>query len=244
MPIHYHHARIALSTLALFLPAAANAQLLQTPTSRVDFPAGGPAALGGSSTVSIPKFNVPSGTLSSIQLFLFSTLTGTFRVENLDNTSVIAGFNLSGTYVLSKPDTTAILTANSGGIGNGGSAVALAAFDGVVDFAGTSGWIASDRISNGSASLTITDPSEFALFTGSGTVNLTLTSTGGSQVSLVSPNGSFDHPAASVISVLGNGNVQVYYQYTAPVPEPEEYAAVVGLALVGFAAWRRRAVRR
>jgi hypothetical protein len=98
------------------------------------------------------------------------------------------------------------------------------AFDGVMDFGGTSGIIAPDRIAYTTASATTTAPADLALFTGTGTIGLPCKVVGRSYTSDTAGNvihGVFTKAAA---------NVTVTYTYEVVVPTtPATWGSVKAL---------------
>ena len=85
-------------------------------------------------------------------------------------------------------------------------------------------------------SASVSDSLGLSDFVGNGTYSLTLQSL--YNLSLTK-NASGNHPASLGITSFGpTGSVQLTYTYT-PVPEPETYAMLAGLGLVGFGIYRR-----
>lgn len=121
--------------------------------------------------IEVNPFNSALGTLTGITLNLGASFAGTIGVENLSDTPDMAAGIIAGSVTITN---------------NGGSLAAevfpsaqgpthdLTAFDGVIDFAGTSG--ATDSVSGPTASTTVTAlPSVFQSFLGANEIFLTLT---------------------------------------------------------------------
>jgi hypothetical protein len=82
-------------------------------------------------------------------------------------------------------------------------------FDGTLEYAGTSGRNLGEREVPVSRTTTITDPAALALYTGTGTVTLSVTANGGNTVV-----GSSGGNLASVVTTEGAAEVEVIYHYT------------------------------
>ena len=223
--------KTAVIALPLLLTFAAHAQVLQTSPVTITSPSSGNAALNTITSLSIPQFNVAGGTLQSISIVFLGSLTASAKLENLSAFPVGVTASDAGTYVLKRPDTSSIATVTP----SASSVATLAAVDGVIDFDGTSGNTFADKTGTDSASLTLSTASDLALFSGAGNLSLTVSATAAPSA-IGGPN------LISSTATVGFASATVTYNYS--VPEPKEYAAAVGLALVGFAAWRRRAARR
>ncbi|MCY2959439.1 MAG: choice-of-anchor E domain-containing protein [Planctomycetota bacterium] len=128
-------------------------------------------------TVSIPKFNPALGTLQSIQFTLSGNVQGTAKAESLDNGPTMVTTQFSANLTLTRPDNSVIVVTIP--IANFNDS--FTAFDGVIDFAGTSG-ITHPGI-NASDSDTVTSPpppSDLVLFTGAGNITLPVVALGAS----------------------------------------------------------------
>ena len=113
---------------------------------------------------------------------------------------------------------------------------ALSAFDGSIDFAGTSGASTGLRSSTGSNGYTSASASDFALFSsaGGGLIYLGLNAIGSSA-------GSGAGNLLTQFQTAASGRVQVTYEYISAVPEPETYVMLLtGRALAGVMVRRRK----
>lgn len=182
--------------------------------------------------LSIGKFDTNLGTLNSITFDLVGTVSGSGRAESLDGAASSVTLALSSVLTLYRPDGSTLVVTNP--VFSKG--YSLSAFDGAIDFAGSSGAATGQVSSSHGESFVSSSSSDFALFSqaGGGTLSLGLGATGLSNAS----------GAGNLISQFATsaaGNVTVTYNYTAaaPVPEPETYAMLIGgLGLLG--AVRRR----
>jgi hypothetical protein len=161
------------SLLALALASTASAQT-QTVCFTDNIPLQ-PTNWTGS--VSIPKFNANLGELQSITFRLTGNVQGTARVESTDNSPTTVNTSFQASITLTRPDLSVLVVtlpvANF--VDN------FTAFDGVVDFAGTSG-ITHPDINVNDTQQTVSPPpvSDLALFTGAGNIVLPVSAQGSS----------------------------------------------------------------
>lgn len=222
---------IALAAAGLFgVTGAAQADVVSFTASKAE------TLTAWNEVLSFGKFNSNLGTLNSITFELGGTVTGSGRAESLDAAASIVTLSLSSLLKLSRPDGSTIVVTNP----VFSNSYNLMAFDGAIDFAGTSGVVTGPVQSSHSESFTSSMNSDFALFSqaGGGNINLKLGATGLS-------NGSGAGNLLSQFNTSAAGSVKVTYDYTvpAPVPEPETYAMLIsGLGLLGLI--RRRAAKK
>ena len=159
---------------------------------------------GGSETQAVAQFNPALGTLTSVQIIINGTLTSDIKVENLDGAASNVSAQVNGVLSLQGPGFSP-LTVDPSLSEN----TALSAYDGVLDFGGTSGHDFGDQSAQASQSTTLT--SNLSAWIGTGTVNLTESAQASSTVS-----GSGNQ--VSSLTSNGSGNVQVIYSYTPATP--------------------------
>lgn len=196
---------IAAALGAIVLAHGAGAQQLQTQCFTDSVPQ---ASTNWSSSVSLPKFNPALGTLQSIQFTLNGHSTGSARAESLDASPSVAVLTFQNTITLTRPDLSVIVVAIPQAVFND----PLTAFDGVIDFGGTSGVSHLNLIANASNSATSPPPaSDLALFTGAGNIVLPVTAVGNS-------NATGPGNIISQFTSLASCDVEVCYTYLPNVP--------------------------
>ncbi len=184
-----------------------------------------------SALISIAKFNPALGNLNSVVFSMTGLVQGSAQVEN---TSPSSGsdvkLTLASGLTLTRPGGgPALVVATPLSI----TLFSASVFDGVVDFAGTSGATLSGLLGTKFNSAHYESAADLALFTGAGSISLPLTAVGDSRAS---GGGS----TISLFATEARGEVTVTYKYSAAaVPEPRVYGAVGALLCVGFAALRR-----
>ena len=184
-----------------------------------------------SSTVTIPKFNSALGNLTSIEFYLDGYVEGSAKFESEDLEPTVVTMDLSAMLKLFRPNNTLLVVTIP---------VALtldnaSAFDGIIDYAGTSGKSYTGLNASKTESTTSSPPSsDLALFTGTGNIILPVSGTGASTGSGAGNLNLKFSTSASAIA-----RVKYYYDV---VPEPSGIAVILtGLAgLGGFARLRRK----
>ena len=184
------------------------------------------------------QFNGALGTLNSATFSFSDDIVQSFKAENTgavaDTLTPVAG----ATFLFRKSLTT-LLTTN---VSTTGASFAATAFDGISDFAGTSGIDFGSLTASGTSAFTLSGPALAAVI-GAGTLgsvgfDVRAMATG----AIGSNNGNLD----SSIATQARYNLRLVYDYsptgTVPaVPEPETWALMgLGLAGVGFVARRRK----
>jgi protocatechuate 3,4-dioxygenase beta subunit len=119
-------------------------------------------------TQSVPQFDPSLGTLTSIEIINSDPVKSTIRVENLDTASATIHATVSGDLNLSGPSVPGLDTALSAD-----QTFNATAFDGTIDFGGTSGHTFAPQTVNGSNSTVLTAATDLAKYEGTGTVSFT-----------------------------------------------------------------------
>ena len=185
-----------------------------------------------SSSVTIPKFDPSWGTLISITCQLTGHVEGTAKFESMDNSPAAVSMNLSAMVKLERPDCSTMVLA----LPLASTLDCVTAYDGTLDYGGTSG-VTHAGLSNTDVQSVTTPPpnSDLALFTGVGNIVLPVVATGTSS-------GSGAGNLILNFATAASAGVEVTYDYRA-IPEPATMALVgtAGLALVGLR--RRRSMK-
>jgi hypothetical protein len=162
--------------------------------------------------VQIPRFDPALGTLNFVDVCVTGRLTGTYRVESPDASPVVVFGHVAAEVRLSRPDASLILSATP----FQDFVDILSAFDGIIDFRGTSGATHTGIDVLLTTQLNLSTPTDLALFSGPagspGTIALPVQAHG---VSIATGGGhiltQFQTQAAAMISIC--------YDYT-PVADP------------------------
>lgn len=191
---------------------------------------GGSTALDFSSSLTIPKFNVSGGTLTSVTFTLTGNLTANQDFENRSASAATVTMTSTGTMTLKRPDTSTLVVT----IPVVTNSRSVTAFDGINDSAGTSGFTFAATSTSLSQTSTYSGASDLALFTGAGTISLPLTAAGVSS-------GTGAANLSTSATMVGSASATVTYTYTtaAPVPEASTYGAIGAVSVVGFLGYRR-----
>ncbi len=154
-----------------------------------------------SQSLTIPQFDPSLGTLTSIDIVNAGTFTSSIKVESLDGgpSTIIA--TVSGTLTLSG-NGVAGLVANA----SSSKSYSASAFDGTIDFGGTSGHDFGSPSTIGSNTISLSDPASLAAYTGVG--NLTFTDAA-HATSAASGSGNL----LTQIGTTANAQIQIVYHY-------------------------------
>jgi hypothetical protein len=152
-------------------------------------------------TQSVAQFDPGLGTLTGIDIISSGSLTSQIKFENLDSAPATITGTVSGELALSGGGLSDLLTTSSAT-----ESFQASAFDGVIDFGGTSGHDFGQKSTGGSKSVSFTSPSDLARFTGSGSVSLTETA---HATSTATGSGNL----ITQINSSAIGTVQVVYHY-------------------------------
>ncbi len=173
-------------------------QAIQTQVQTINF------ANGKANTISsqlLSQFNPALGTLQSIQIKVDGRIISDIKLENLDDESSVVSGTVAGNVLVSGPG----FNLNVNIAGNAAISKTLPAFDGTIDFGGTSGVSLGSTTATGSNSTTV-PTSAMSSYIGTGTVNLsflaqaTTQATGGGNLT-------------ANITNQGGGTVTVTYNY-------------------------------
>lgn len=182
--------------------------------------------------VSFQKFDTSLGKLSSVEIILQATGEMTQKYENTSKNPASLKFHQGLELLLTLPDGRPPLVDARQKEKN---IYQTGAFDGVVDFGGTSGGVSTYDLTSEDQK-TLTAKNRLAEFTGSGLVDLFL-STG------TSFNGThFSGNAVREAEALAGADITIIYNYVA-APEPEEFGAVAGMlgvVVLSARVWRAR----
>ena len=132
------------------------------------------------SSVTVSKFDPSIGILTRVEFELQGDITGSASVESLDAAATTVTTDYQAAITLTRPDLSVIVVAtpNANFIDN------LSAFDGVIDFMGTSGNQHLNISTNATETQNTISPADLALFTGPagnpGTISLPVDAAGSS----------------------------------------------------------------
>jgi hypothetical protein len=135
-------------------------------------------------TMTFPKFDPALGTLQQIDFTLSGNVQGTARAESLDASPTVVTTNFQAQITLTRPDMSVIVVT----IPIATFMDSFTAFDGTIDFGGTSGATHANITANASNTATSPPPiTDLALFTGlpnnPGTISLPVLAAGTSNAS-------------------------------------------------------------
>jgi hypothetical protein len=151
--------------------------------------------------LSVNQFDPSQGTLTAVEIDNAGTFTSEIKVESLDNAPATITANDSGSLTLSGPGVAGLVTNTSTA-----KTFQATAFDGVIDFGGTSGHDFGPQTANGSNSITLTDAASLAAYTGNGSVNL-------SEFAHATSSASGAGNLIAQISTSASTQVSVIYHY-------------------------------
>lgn len=158
-------------------------------------------------TVSIPKFDLNPTCLQSVCVELQGHVEGLAKFESLDAAPATVTMNLQATITIKRPDGSPLVTV----IPLANTVDDVTAYDGVLDFAGTSGRTYGDLSGNAIESGCKTEPTDLALFSGTGNISLPVEAQGTS-------NGSGAGNLILQFNTSASVMVVVTYTYDCSVP--------------------------
>lgn len=174
-----------------------------------------------STSVSIPKFDPSLGVLDSIEFKLQGSVEGSIEFESLDAAPADITASLSAMITLQRPDLSPIVVTTPAF----NVAASVSAFDGVINFGGTSGRTFLG-LSGSDMDTAMSPPpmSDLALFTGGGNILLPVVATATSNAS-----GAGNLIARFITDA--SAKVMVTYNYTVPEPATMAFLGLGGLLL-------------
>jgi len=181
--------------------------------------------------VSVNQFDDTMGALQSVTFTLEGFVEANASVESLDAAPAEVTTNISVTLTLTETILNNTLVVTVPSLSETFNATA---FDGTIDFAGTSGIAYTGLTADQTETNTFTDAATLGLFTGLGTVDLNLNALAE----------SFASGAGNLITQFATqagGNISVNYAYDVPSVSAPSHLALLGLGLVAFAGMRRKA---
>lgn len=152
----------------------------------------------------INQFDPALGDLQSISVSMHSDINSTAYIESTDPTPISVSAQVSASVTLQRPDNSTLVNTLPLYSAN----YPLSAFDGIINYSGTSGVTAPNLIASQSDTLITTTASDLALFTGTSTVNLPVVASG-----IASFNGSAN--LATLVDTLAASQITVSYSYLA-----------------------------
>lgn len=159
------------------------------------------------SPVAVPKFDPQQGKLERVEVSFSSRLEGSVRFESLDNSEALVTTEMSGWLELVGPDGVTLANANP----RTSRSIRLAPFDGVLDFAGTSGGAFAKLVAADLSETTVLDtPEALALFSGPGQFQMTVKASG-------TVAGSGGGNLALVYDTAASAQIRVRYIYQAAI---------------------------
>jgi hypothetical protein len=209
--------RLCASTLLLLCLAAVSAADTVTYSSSVPL-----QTTNWSSTLTFPRLDPVVGVLQGVAIEVRDSLVVTIQYENRSpNSGSTLRDSVYATVDVLKPTSGSFVTAISQLYQTG----AVGVFDGVVDYAGTSGVTFPDVVDATTWSATLTAPADLAVFAGTGTVDLPCQAVG--RAFLSSTGGNNTH----IVRTKAAAVVQVTYTYSpnSVAARPRTWGAIKGL---------------
>jgi hypothetical protein len=168
-------------------------------------------------TKSLAQFNPAKGILTGVDIVNNGSLSSQIQVESLDQAPATVTGNVSGTITLTAPGISSLIASISTS-----QTFHAGAFDGTIDFTGSSGHDFGNKTGTGSKSFSFTSTSDLAIFIGTGTVPLT-------ETAHATSNASGAGNLLTLINSTASADVSVVYHY---IPAPP--VSVTGEPVPGF----------
>ena len=178
----------------------------------------------------VNQFDPALGTLTGIQFTLTGAVQGTVKFESLDAAPSTVTSNLAATIKLLRPDNSTIAVV----LPTVSATTNLTAYDGILDFDGTSGRTFAN-VTNTDSSTTgmMNSAADLALFQGLGNISLPVTASASSSAS-----GAGN--LVTQFSTTAGADGSVTYFYTTSTPEPSTTILMLSSGLVLFPIIRRK----
>lgn len=174
-------------------------------------------------------FNLgPGFELTKVSFTIDGDVFGSASVESRDSEPSTIDMELSVTLTLFDPSNSALVIS----IPLFSQSFNATAFDGLIDFGGTSGATFTGLNASQSVTESYTDAATLAEFTGPGVISLGFTAIGTSQ-------GSGAGNLVSEFSTQASGDIEVVYEYRSTVVSEPSIVALFGLGLIALGGMRR-----
>lgn len=209
---------LSLAATAMANPGAQVCHDVSLPATRTNW----------NSLVTIPKFDPTLGELIRVRWRIVGQVSGGVSFESLDASSTTIATSLSASISLTRPDSSLLSVA----LPVVNNTDAASAFDGTIDFGGTSGKSYTGLAGSAMATSSSTTAADLALFSATSpgeTISLPVNASGTSS-------GSGAGNLLLLFETFAAASVRVCYEYTI-IPAP---SAMSMLALGGIMATRRR----
>lgn len=185
------------------------------------------------SALILPKFNTSLGTLTSINFTLAGNVLASEGLESKDGSPSTINSTVGAQLTLQRPDSSTLVITTPGASFSDG----VSAYDGILDFGGTSGISRNNISANATNSGIFTSASDLALFSSLGASNITLNVNGLGTSSASGPGNLI-----ASFSTSASANAQVTYNYnpSSATPEPSSMALMaIGLGAAGLIGRKR-----
>ncbi len=167
-------------------------------------------------TLTIPKFDMPGYELESVIIALAGNVTGLAQCENTGPSDATVRMNLRSEITLQRPDGSVLAVT----IPFVSTTDNLTGYDGVTDYAGTSGRTYTNLVADKTETATFTSASDLSLFTGGGNIVLPVLAEG---ISYASGAGNLQ----TSFTTEASSSASVTYNYVW-VPEPLTISLLIG----------------
>lgn len=152
-------------------------------------------------TQSVRQFDPSLGQLTAVEIQIAGQITTDIKVENRNLTPATVQAVVSGTLGLSAPNLSAVVTTSSDT-----QTLQASAFDGNLDFGGSSGAGFAPRTVSGTHAVALTSNGELAPYLGTGSIPVTMQADGAASVTGASN-------LAALTSSISSAQVAVIYHY-------------------------------